>query len=171
MQELTGTSGLPRRPLGTGASRPGGLFDPSGHQTRESWSNLWALGTGPEWPGTADRPRGPPDQFRESPGTACLPRRPSDLGLSPPRQLVDTSGPRTRARVPRESLLTLQTLRTGLESPGTAGRHHGPSGSGPSLPRELFDPVGLWTQARFARKSLSNKWALGPRPEWPRTAG
>ena len=107
----------------------------------------------------------------ESPGKAGRPRRPSDQVPSLPGQLVDTSGPREKAQVSRDSWSTPRGLGYSPELPGRAGRPNGPSGKGPSLAGCLVDTAVRPTRARVARDSCSTTWALGPRPESPGTAG
>ena len=75
-------------------SGPGEFVDITGHRAgaRVTWERSsipWALGPGPELPGTAGRLR-----------------RPSDLGPSHKGQLVDTARPRARARVAWDCLTT-----------------------------------------------------------------
>ena len=88
----TSCPGRSCRPSDPRQSRPGYLVDPRG------------LGSWPESPGRADRPRGP-----------------SDPGPSRLAQLVDPAGPWTQARVTRDTWSTLQALGAGPESPGTSG--------------------------------------------------
>ena len=88
----TSCPGRSCRPSDPRQSRPGYLVDPRG------------LGSWPESPGRADRPRGL-----------------SDPGPSRLEQLVDPVGPWTQARVTRDSWSTPQALGAGPESPGTSG--------------------------------------------------
>ena len=124
-------AGRHRGPRDTGLSYLGQRVEPAGLRTRarvarDSRSTLRARGHGPELPEMACRPRGPSDtslnalescsipqalehgpRSHETCGRAC---GPSELGASPPGQLVDSAGHRTQARLP-----------------GRAGQPRGPS--------------------------------------------
>ena len=143
--------------FGPSASPLGQLFDTAAPSTVQSrpgcWLKPWAFGSRPEWPETAGRHRVP-----------------SDPTLSHPGKLVNTVGPRARARVTPESYSTLWDIRPENVIPGRAVRNCGPSGMGPKHPREIFNPVGHRTRGRHAREGWSNPWALGRRPEWPGTS-
>ena len=150
--ESCGTAGGPLEPVGPGPIHRGHMVDPAGDWTgerftRESWSNPLALGHGPDWPGSAGRPRGLSDQ-----------------SVSPPGQLVDPTGTRTRARVPWDIWLTPRDFRPGSESPGRAGRPREVSGMGPRCPGELVNTAGHRTGAHFARESCLKPRALGHGP-------
>ena len=104
----------------------------------------------PESSGSAGRPRECSDPSTSRPGmmfdTACPP--------SGPGQLVDTTGPRTQARVTRDSCLTPQAL-----------------GTGPSCPRKLVDPAGPRTRAQVIKDIGTTFRALGHERESPGNAG
>ena len=128
--KLPGTAGPLRGPSGIGSSRPGCLLETTVPPNRvrvaedhwsttgprtltgvtwDSWSTLWALRPGPESRRRADRPRG-----LSEPGTSC------------PGVLVDTAGPRTRARVSRVCWSTPQDLGPKREWPRISGRARAP---------------------------------------------
>ena len=135
------------------ACRTHGTTDPSA-SLRGQVFNTWALGHGPETPGTAGQQRGP-----------------LDPGPSRQRLLVEPAGHRTRVRVARDSWSTQRDLGHGDDSPGRAGRPRWPSDPGPSHPGQLVDPKGLRTWAPVARDSWLTRRALGCKRLWPGRAG
>ena len=122
-----------------------------------------ALGHGLESPGKAGRHRGPSGQVPSLPG-----------------QLVDTSGPREKAQVSRDSWSIPRGLGYSPELPGragqnrepstltewlgTAGRPHSPSDTSMSHPGQLVDPAGYQTWARVAWKAGRHR---GPSDQVP----
>ena len=91
--QLVDTAGPRTHAPGAGtAGRPHRTSDPSS-SVPQHWLILQTLGPGPLMPGKTGGHHGP-----------------SGTGPSPLGQLVDHSGPRTWARVPRDSLSTLQAL-------------------------------------------------------------
>ena len=77
--------------------------------------------------------------------------------------LVDTTGPRTRSRVTRESWWTPWSLGHQRELPGRAGRLRGPSDTGQSWLGEIVDPAGYKSREQVLRDSWLT--AQGPRSE------
>ena len=104
-----------------------------------------ALGNGPELPGMA--------------GRHC---RPSDLVLRIPGQLVDTSGPQERARVPRYSWSNPRASGPGPKTPWTTGRTQGPVDPSARHPGKLFDTAGPRAQSQVTRNSWSTPRASDP---------
>ena len=104
-----------------------------------------ALGNGPELPGMA--------------GRHC---RPSDLVLRIPGQLVDTSGPQERARVPRYSWSNPRASGPGPKTPWTTGRTQGPADPSSRHPGKLFDTAGPRAQSQVTRNSWSTPRASDP---------
>ena len=104
---------------------------------RDSWSTPRAFGPNREGPGTAARHRGhrtlarfaqdtylTPQALRHgpvSPGRPGRTRGLSDQSVMRLGGLVEPAGPRTRARVSRDSCSTRRGLGLECESPGTAG--------------------------------------------------
>ena len=123
----------------------------------DSWSKLRALRPKHEWPGRAARARRPSEPARIQPG-----------------ELVDTTGPRTRARVTRDSWSTTdawstqRALRPKHEWPVKAGQPRGPSEPARSHPGELVNSAGPWAWARVSQESWWTPWALGPGPDSPK---
>ena len=150
--------GRAREPLEPGASPPRPLVDPAGH---------WAQ---------ARSPRG-----------AGQPCGPSERSTSRQGVLVDTAGPRTRARVAQEiwrsrehsaqarvawgNWSTPWSLGPVRESPGRACRPRGPSDRGPSRLGELVNPAGTATRPQVSRDIWSSLQALRHGPESPGRAG
>ena len=189
--ESHGTPGRRRGHSDPGPSRAGQLVDTVCPLTRagiaqRSWSTPRALGPEPsrprdvvdtpdprardEEPGTDGRHRGPAETSPRRRGTAGRPLRPLDQGRSRPGQLVNTAGPRVRARVARGIRSTPRDIRHGRESPGTAGRPW-PSDPNASRPEELVHTAGPKAWAGVAQDSWSTPSALGPEPHSPGTAG
>ena len=154
---------------------------------QEWWSTPWALGHGPESPGTAGRPRGP-----------------SGSGPIHPGQLVDPVGPQTRSHVPREfwsnprdlgpepklsrtaglstslrilarvawdSCMNPRAHGNGRNTYGTAGQPRGNSNPGPKCPGHLVNPAVPRTWVRVACDHWSTPQALVHGPASPGTAG
>ena len=132
--EWPGRAGRPHRPSEPGQSPLEQLIDPLGPNrgagvARDIWltrgvsSTLRALRTGPEWPKTSVRPRGP-----------------SDTSSSHPGRLLDITGNLAWARVARESWSTPQSFRHRPESPGTLGGPCCSLGTVPSPRGQLVDP-------------------------------
>ena len=136
------TAGRPRGPSDPTASGPEQLVDPTGFRSwagvaRDSWSTPRAFGPNREGPGTAARHRGhrtlarfaqdtylTPQALRHgpvSPGRPGRTRGLSDQSVMRLGGLVEPAGPRTRARVARDSCWTRRGLGLECESPGTAG--------------------------------------------------
>ena len=138
--------------------------------TRESCSNPLALGQGPGSPGTAGRDRMPSELGASPPAQLVKP-----TGLGPERELLGRAGrPRgnqTQARVARECWSTPQALEPGPTSPGTYGRAPGTTGMGPRLPGQLVESAGHWSRAQVAQECGSTLRALEPWPESPESAG
>ena len=93
------------------------------------------------------------------------------MGPSHPGGLVDSVGPRTRARVTWDCWSILWANRHRSDSPGTAGRYRGPSDPDPNHPGHMLDPAGPRTLARVARENWSPPRGLGPGPESPGKTG
>ena len=137
--QLVQHSGSKPRSLGPGHELSVKAVGNMGTKTRarisqESWSTLWGLGHKCKLPGRTGRPHGH-----------------SDRSLRHPGHLVESVGPRTRAR-----------------GPGTAGHPCGPMDQGPSGSVQLVDTAGPRTRTRVTRERCSTPWALGPVPESPR---
>ena len=130
-----------RGPSDQGRSRPGQLIP------------QWDIGHRPELPGIAGRPR----DFRPEPescGRVDQHRGPSSTRPSRPIQVVDSAGPRTWARVPRDRWSIAGSVGQKCESSGTAVRHPGPR---------------AWSRA--ARDSWSTPRDFGHGRQSPGTAG
>ena len=173
-----GSPGMVVRHRGTsgpGPSRPGQLVDPADPRTRswvawDSLSTTHALGPRYILPRSARRHRGPSDWSRlarESWST----RGNSDTGANHPGELVDPTGPPTRAQVVQDTWSTPRELAPLPESPRTAGRTHGPSELGTSHPGMFVKPADLRTPELVTLDSWSTTREHGPRSEMPRTAG
>ena len=179
--------GGPRGHSDTSERRLGLLVEPTGNRTqsrvtRDSWSNPRVFGHGPESPWMPGLHRGPSEQGptrldswsklralrpkHEWPRRAVRARRPSEPARINPGELIDTTGPRPRARVPRDSWSTTDAWSTQLalglkhEWPVRAGRPRWPFETGASHLGELVDPTGPWKRARVPRESSSTE---GPR--------
>ena len=135
-----------------------------------SWSTPRALESQHKSPRRAGRPPRTSGKVR-SPGRAGGHRGPSGRGLSCPGRLVDTTGPPTRSRVPRDSLSIPWALRHGPESLGTAGRPLRTLDPGPRRLGQLVEHTDPRTRAKVAREGLSTPEGLGPRPKSSGTAG
>ena len=85
--------------------------------------------------------------------------------------LVNTVGPRKRARVARECRATPQAIGLVRESPGRSGRPLGPLDPGPNRPRDLVDTMGPQTLARVTRDIWTTPRGHGVGRESSRTAG
>ena len=145
-------------PSNKGPSRPGELVNPAGHWALarialDSWSNLRALGHGPESPGTAGIPPDPRTQARVA-RDSCLTPGPSGTVLSHPGPLVNTACHQTRR-----------------DSPRRAGKNHRPSDTGPSGTGQLVDPAEPLTQVQVTWDCWSTPGALGHKRECPGAAG
>ena len=92
------------------------------------------------------------------------------MSSSRPGVLVDTAGPRNRARVTRESWWTPCALGEECESPGRAGRLRGLKEPGASRPGELVDTAGPRIHADVLLECWSSPRDLGHVPELPRTS-
>ena len=166
-RDWPGTAGRPSGTSGTGPSHPGQvvdrgtsdqytscpgeLVDTAGPReparvARDSWLIPGALGPKRELPGTAVRHPGPRARS-ESPGRAGGHCGPSGTGRRGPGKLVDTAGPPTKSRVPRDSRSNPQALGPGPETPGTAGRICGPLDRSTRRPGGLLEPAGPRTWA------------------------
>ncbi len=174
-------------PSATDPSHPRKLVDHAGHRTqarvvRESCSNMRAFRPVPQSCRTVGRPRrtshpGPSARNiwstswalrhgTESPGSTGRTCWPAGTGLIPLGQPVDTTGPRTRARIPRVSLFIPQALGPGHKSHGSAGRTRGFSGTGPSHHGRLVDTAAPPSRAQVARTA-----GRRPGPSDPSTSG
>ena len=190
-RQSSGTAGRPHGNPDPSASRPGELFNTTTSQTlarvpRDSWLTPRALRHRPDLLGQLSilKSLGPGPM---SPATAGRPCGPSDMSTSHLRELVDTAGLRTLARMDRESWLTLRTIGHERRSTGTAARPTSPQtlaqvtrdswlnpralGNGRESPGLLFEPAGTRTRARVTRESWWTPRALGRWLESPGTAG
>ena len=118
--DTAGTRTPPESPRYAG--RPHGTTEPS-RVTRDSLSNLRALGHECEAPRTAVRHRGPTETGPSRQGHRGI----SELGASPPGELVDLAGYWSWAGVARERWSTPRALRPERESSRTAGRTRRPT--------------------------------------------
>ena len=139
-------------------------------ESRDRWSTPWALGARPESPGTAGRPHRTSSTGPGLPGQ-LVDRRPQDLGRSHLGQLVNTAGPRTRARVVRDSWSTPRDLRHGPEAVGNTGQPREASGTIPSCPGQIVYPTGPRTRDRAAPDTQSKTRFILPESKSPGSAG
>ena len=170
-----GTAG---RHNGTSAPDPScarQLVETSGPQTRarvtrDSWSNLRALGSGPQSPGTVVRHRGPMDLIANRQGQMVDTKA---FGLRPSRQgqLVDPVGHWARPRVAQEPWCSRWALSPGPDSPKISDRPRGYSDNCTSRPGQLCHPMRPWARARVTRETWSNPQIIGSGPQSPKTSG
>ena len=148
-------------------SHPGELVDLACIRTRarvarENWSIPRVLGPGRDSSGTAGRNRGPSD-----PGTSRLGQLVTPWTLPPERGLVNTAGPRTRARVFLDVWSTPSDLRPMPVSPAKAGRRRRHWNQGLGRPGHLVRPAGLRTWAEYARTAGRPRGPLETGPSRP----